>query len=97
MYRAGPKYLMWYDANPKTPLHTKIQEAAEAYERRFALRPQVVLVHTSQVAECHEVTVESTPFVRPNTFWVGLERLTRAVVASAPETVGSPESLPVLP
>lgn len=97
MYRAGPKYLMWYDANPKTPLHTKIKEATEAYERRFAVRPQVVLVHASQVADCHEVAVESTPFVRPNTFWVGLERLTRAGAASAPEAATSPESLPVLP
>lgn len=71
--KSGPRYLMWYDDNPKIPLVTKITEAIEAYTQRFAIAPNVVLVNQSQLTEYKGVEVRGVEFVRRNNFWVGLE------------------------
>ncbi len=77
----GTPYLMWYDDNPKTSRLHKIEEAIEAYTRRFALQPNVVLVNHCDIIEYGGVHVRSAAFVRRNNFWVGFESL--------PDTSGS--------
>lgn len=69
----GPKYLMWYDDDRKVPVGTKIQEAIEAYTRRFATTPNVVLVNSAVATEVQGIEIRSVDFVRPNTFWVGFD------------------------
>jgi hypothetical protein len=79
----GPRYLMWYDDNPKVPLGEKIDEAVEAYTRRFAISPNIVLVNENDLTESAAVLVRSAEFVRRNNFWVGFDRtLERAPTAS---------------
>jgi len=70
---ASPRYLMWYDDNPKVPLVRKIEEAIDAYTRRFAISPNVVLVNASDVVEYQSVHVRSVDHIQRNNFWVGLE------------------------
>jgi hypothetical protein len=71
MKRSGPRYLMWYDDNPKVPLLHKIEDAIAAYTRRFAVEPNVVLVNETQAADFQGVAVRAVDYVRCNTFWVG--------------------------
>jgi hypothetical protein len=80
---AIPNYLMWFDDNPKIPIMIKIEEAVQAYTRRFKTTPNVVLVsetdNTSltdpaEIADQTGVRVRSVSFVRRNNFWVGLEQ-----------------------
>jgi len=37
--------MMWYDADPKTTLSTKVERAAEYYERKYGRRPNTCLVN----------------------------------------------------
>jgi hypothetical protein len=70
---ANPRYLMWYDDNPKVPLVRKVEAAVDAYTRRFAISPNVVLVNASDVVECPSVRVRSVDHIQRNNFWVGRE------------------------
>ena len=68
-------YLAWYDDHPKKAVQYKITEAIDVYEDRFGERPNVVLVHESQVTDPVEgVSVVVRPYIRPHYFWVGFER-----------------------
>jgi capsid portal protein len=73
MRKSTPRYLMWYDDNPKTPLVKKIEQAIHAYSRRFAHNPNIVLVNTAEVAEYQGVNIQCVDFVRRNNFWVGFD------------------------
>jgi hypothetical protein len=64
---------MWYDDNPKVSLMSKIEAAVDAYTRRFAISPNVVLVNASDMVECQNVRVRSVDHIQRNNFWVGLE------------------------
>lgn len=69
---ARPAYLLWYDDNPKLSLRDKIDDAIDAYRRRFRSAPNVVFVHESVVLEStNNIQIQCADFVRPNTFWVG--------------------------
>lgn len=79
MRRRGPRYLMWYDDNPKIALTDKIADAIAAYTRRFAQTPNVVLVNVAVASEpaigqSAAVDVRGVDFVRQNNFWVGFEK-----------------------
>jgi hypothetical protein len=64
---------MWYDDNPKVSLVSKIEAAIDAYTRRFAISPNVVLVNASDVTEYQGVHVRSVDHIQRNNFWVGRE------------------------
>lgn len=66
-------YLMWYDDNPRLPILSKIEEAIDAYTRRFAIHPNVVLVNEAELTEYTGMEVRGVDFVRRNNFWVGFE------------------------
>jgi hypothetical protein len=71
--RNGPRYLMWYDDNPKISLVDKIEDAIAAYTRRFAIAPNIVLINEAEVTEYRGVNIQGVPFVRRNNFWVGFD------------------------
>lgn len=73
MKRTGPRYLMWYDDNPKIPTIEKIEDAIAAYTRRFAINPNVVLVNEADITAFSGVQVHGVDFVRRNNFWVGFD------------------------
>ncbi len=72
--KGGPRYLMWYDDNPKISLLTKIEEAIHAYTRRFARAPNVVLVNQQDVTEYRDMAILGVAFVQRNNFWVGFDK-----------------------
>ncbi len=89
---ATPTYLMWYDGNPKISINTKIEDAIAAYERRFKIVPNVVLVsETENTAleqqakgkQQHKVHIRSATFVRRNNFLVGLDKEVESGAAQA--------------
>jgi hypothetical protein len=80
MVRAG--YLMWFDDNPKVSVVYKIEDAIEAFVRRFKVQPNVVLVSErdklslvqgNKAIESPDVRVRESSYVRKNNFWVGLD------------------------
>lgn len=69
---AAPRFLMWYDDNPKLAIKQKIAAAIEAYEQRFdGLRPNLVLVNESELVQHEGVEVRGVNTVRRNNVWVG--------------------------
>jgi hypothetical protein len=68
---SGPRYLMWFDDNPKLALDRKIDDAVAAYERRFAVRPNIVLINEAETVAYRGVAVCGVSFVRRHNFWVG--------------------------
>lgn len=71
---ASPRFLLWYDDNPKVSVVQKIEAAIEAYTDRFrGVAPNVVLVNEAEVIEYDRVTVRGVSHIRRNNFWVGKE------------------------
>jgi hypothetical protein len=69
---AAPRFLMWYDDDPKLAIKQKIAAAIEAYEQRFAgLRPNLVLVNETELVQHEGVEVRGVNTVRRNNVWVG--------------------------
>ncbi|KAB8142067.1 hypothetical protein F8S13_16125 [Chloroflexia bacterium SDU3-3] len=76
-------YYGWFDDNPKLAVELKIQDAIDAYVRRFGKRPNVVLVNEADVAEIAGMVVRAESFIRRHNFWVGWEDAARAVPMGA--------------
>ncbi len=70
---SAPRYLVWYDDNPRIPFLTKIEQAVAAYNRRFRRAPNVVLVHAADITRHNEVTIRAVGHVQQHNFWVGYE------------------------
>ncbi len=64
-------YLVWYDDDRRKSNAQKIDAAIAAYIRHFMRRPGIVLVHTDDPAEHHNIRVHHAPFVRRDHYWVG--------------------------
>jgi hypothetical protein len=77
-------YYGWFDDNPKTPAALKIQDAIDAYIRRFSKRPNVVLVNEADIVELQGMTIRPESFIRRNNFWVGYEEVAKAVEPAEP-------------
>lgn len=65
------RYLVWYDPDVRRTVVEKIQDALDAYRRRFSTTPNVVLVSATDTAELAGVEVRSERTVQPHHFWVG--------------------------
>ncbi len=57
---AGPMFLMSYDDSPKRTFHEKVEAAMQAYQTRFARRPNLVLVNANVAPEMvvEDVSIE---------------------------------------
>ncbi len=67
--------LLWYDADPKAPLTSKVERAVARYEQKFGRRPNACYVHRSNLTEEMEwqgIRVVGAPNVLPHHFWVGV-------------------------
>ncbi len=65
--------LLWYDPDPKKPAQTKIDEAAARYHERFGIAPNACHVNPEQPAVHPRLHVVANRWVRPFTFWVGVD------------------------
>jgi hypothetical protein len=66
-------YLIWFDDDRKKATGVKIEEAVEAYERRFHKHPNVVLVNEGDRVDTSVVNLRPRSYIRPSTFYVGFE------------------------
>ena len=65
-------YLMVYDDDKRTPPAAKLLGAVALYERRYGVRPTLVLVNESDkdVSAPEGVAVRTATNVRPNNYWI---------------------------
>jgi hypothetical protein len=66
-------YYVWYDENAQKPAIEKIHEAIAAYTNRFAIAPNLVLVHVDEKAELAGVVIRGERNIQRNNFWVGMQ------------------------
>jgi hypothetical protein len=64
-------FFVWYDDSPKKLTSDKLHEAFAAYNVRFQMYPNLVLVNAVDQLELTNVTVRYERTVQPNTFWLG--------------------------
>lgn len=66
-------YIMWYD-DSKRPVEQKILDAMEAYQDRYGIRPNVVMVNEMDAgAVVSSVVVRAQSNIRRYNYWVGME------------------------
>ncbi len=63
--------LLWYDADPKKPAQTKIDEAVARYRERFGAVPNTCHVSPQQPTVHPYLHIVANPWVRPHMFWLG--------------------------
>lgn len=71
--------MLWYDNDPRTDIASKIYQAVDYYMQKYHARPNLCYVHPSMIvpkAEDHisGVEVRTSKQVRPNHFWLGVEK-----------------------
>ena len=55
--------LLWYDADPKKPIWTKIEEAAQRYYEKFGVQPNTCFVNPSALPPKNETDSLATGVV----------------------------------
>lgn len=83
--------MLWFDNDKKTDLLTKIEHAADYYQNKYGLRPNLCFVHPSMapvspedksndpdpdtVFSAGNVMVRTSKSVLPNHIWIGVNGL----------------------
>lgn len=69
--------MMWFDNNPKTPLASKVHEAAEHYREKYGKTPDLCLVNPSMLAEpqaqAGKVIIRTLRSILPGHLWIGVD------------------------
>ncbi len=69
-------FLIWFDDDKRRSVTDKITDAMAAYQRRFHVEPNVVLVNAADVGEAPlRVRVRPQTFIQRSMFYVGVEEL----------------------
>jgi hypothetical protein len=71
-------FLGWYDADKKTPILSKVDDALERYVEKFGSEPDTILMSsdgfdTVRAAFAGRYTVRAVGYIPTNTFYVGVE------------------------
>ncbi len=69
-------FLIWFDNDRKRPLRAKVEAAAERYQERFGIAPELVLLNPAQAGEQEQIAgipVRPTPLVSPNHLYIGVD------------------------
>jgi len=71
--------MLWYDDDPKTDLRTKVHRAADYYQKKYGIRPNLCYVHPSMLGQermqVNEIEVRTNRRVLRNHLWLGLLEL----------------------
>ncbi|WP_299025543.1 hypothetical protein [uncultured Thermanaerothrix sp.] len=71
--------MLWYDDDPKADLRTKVHRAAEYYQKKYGVRPNLCYVHPSMLAQermqFNEIEIRTNRRVLRNHLWLGLLEL----------------------
>lgn len=76
--------MLWFDNDQKVDLATKIKRAAEYYEKKYGVHPNLCYVHPSMTPADGEKTPQETLTrngivikpnrrILPNHFWLGVQ------------------------
>ncbi|MCX7976266.1 MAG: hypothetical protein N2646_04250 [Bellilinea sp.] len=69
--------MLWFDNDQKTDLIAKIKRAADYYEKKYGVRPDVCFVHPSMVNEDtiqrNGIVIKTNRRILPNHFWLGVQ------------------------
>jgi hypothetical protein len=69
--------MLWFDNDPKSDLSHKVQKAVEYYHHKYHQFPNLCLVNPAMLdkgqLKAGAVTVETSPQVQRNHFWVGCQ------------------------
>jgi len=77
-------YWGWFDDDRKKEAALKIAEAVEAYQDKFGVAPNIVLVNEADLALHPVVRVRTAGYIRRYNFWIGWEdEETRAAAEAA--------------
>lgn len=71
-------YFGWFEDAPKVNIQRRVQDAADAYARRFGVRANIVLMNEADYAalngvEITGIAVRVAPWIRKNNYWAGKE------------------------
>ena len=75
--------MLWFDNDPKTGISAKIERAASYYRNKYGKTPNLCFVHPSMLSlapasngngslKSGAVEVRTSPTIRPNHFWIGV-------------------------
>ena len=68
--------MLWFDNDPKTGLIAKISQAANYYQKKYGIAPNLCFVHPSmlpnQPAQEGRITIRPYRSVLPGHLWIGL-------------------------
>jgi len=71
--------MLWYDDDPKADLRTKVHRAADYYQKKYGIRPNLCYVHPSMLGQermqVNEIEVRTNRRVLRNHLWLGLLEL----------------------
>ena len=69
--------MMWFNNDPKTPLISKVLEAAEYYQNKYGRPADTCLVHPDMLAEAQlqvgKITVKPLRSILPGHLWIGVD------------------------
>jgi hypothetical protein len=70
--------MLWFDNDPKSDISVKIGRAADYYRSKYGQTPNLCFVHPSMLEEksqrVPEIEVRTNHTVRPNHFWIGVNK-----------------------
>jgi hypothetical protein len=69
--------MLWFDNDNKTDLPTKIERAAEYYQKKYGKKPDLCFVHPSMIGGTSPnavgIQVKTTNNVLPHHLWLGVQ------------------------
>jgi hypothetical protein len=65
--------LLWYDADQRKAMATKIEEARERYVEKFGAQPNACHVAPGGEATHDSISVVPDRWIRPNYLWLGVD------------------------
>lgn len=71
--------LLWFDNDPRTPLMTKVERAADYYRRKYGRIPDMCLVHPTMLGtqtdhaseHAGKVALRTNRAIMPGHLWIG--------------------------
>lgn len=75
--------MLWFDNDPKVDLTTKISRAANYYQKKYGIHPNLCFVHPSMVQDQPEnrnsIQVKTNQRILPNHLWIGIQDISNQV------------------
>ena len=69
--------MLWFDNDPKSNLLSKIERAAEYYQKKYGVSPNLCYLHPSMIntesVKSNRIDIRPNQLVLPNHLWIGLQ------------------------